>query len=260
MHGLGDKRRADLLLIRISDEEVVLVPIEIKYYGMDTPTSLLPAAGAAALEEPLEQLASSARVMAGLSESGQGSLWSAAFASLVEVGLRLNPRAINDRGWAADRLAQIAMGRVPVRVGHPLLTYFKHGSGTYRATADAPSQVLDIDHHGQFVADPGCVARALFSGGKGSGRSPLRLERLGRLGLWLAQLTCQRRGPRGPLGHEFRLGEDARRDPGVGQMVAMPNRPGHPTRLSRRSRTRHRSARGARCCSLTRTRPGGQWT
>lgn len=169
MHGLGDKRRADLLLIRISDEEVVLVPIEIKYYGMDTPTSLLPAAGAAALEEPLEQLASSARVLAGLSESGQGPLWSAAFASLVEVGLRLNPRAINDRGWAADRLAQIAMGRVPVRVGHPLLTYFKHGSDTYRATADAPSQVLDIDHHGQFVADPGCVARALFSGGKGSG-------------------------------------------------------------------------------------------
>lgn len=133
-HSLGDHRRADLLLIRLTEREVVLLPIEIKYYGMDSPSGSLPQVGAASLEDPVEQLASTNAVLRGLEHSLQGDLWNAAFAALVEVGLRLNPAAIAQRGWSADRLAALANGRVPIKIGRPLLTYFKHGSGMYRAT------------------------------------------------------------------------------------------------------------------------------
>jgi hypothetical protein len=162
-HELGDRRRADLLVVRLTRDEVVLVPLEIKYYGMDTPAVSLPAADARALDEPLAQLASTTAVLKGLEAREHGPLWNAALSALVEVGLRLDGGTSSASGWAADALSRVANGAMPIRIGRPLLTYFSHGSGTYRSTPDVVVHRSSISSHGQFIADPARVAQALFS-------------------------------------------------------------------------------------------------
>lgn len=164
-HELGDRKRADLLLIHLSATGVSLVPIEIKYYKIGSPSPNLPAQGATALHEPMKQLASTQAVLRGLSLLPEGALWRSAFASLVEVGMRLNPAALRDRGEAADLLARLANGELPIRVGKPLLTYYSHGSESFRLDRATWAEHLGIEQHGELVADASAVAGALFGHG-----------------------------------------------------------------------------------------------
>ena len=171
----GDRRRADLLLMRLVNEELVLVPIEIKYYGLGGNSPVLPSVGSQALNDPLSQLASTTRVLTRLQNAslGSGALWDAALGALVDIGFKLNPGAIREPVWAAGMLSEIANGRIPVRVGKPVLMYFKHGSGLWRSNSGVENELADLGKHGEFVADPGAVAKALFGDG---GEYPILAE------------------------------------------------------------------------------------
>lgn len=135
----GDSRkRADLLVIQIFDDEVVLIPIEIKSYGLgaESPNPHLPAQGDHRLDEPVEQLASTYKLLKRLearqdelsveANSAERHLWSNGLAALIEAGLRLKKDKPNDAVRLTRQFGAIASGDSPVRIGKPVVAFFGH--------------------------------------------------------------------------------------------------------------------------------------
>lgn len=132
------QRRADLLLIEMDDERVVLCPVEIKCYGLksDSFSHALPGPESAALKEPLAQLAASYELLKDIEsaatevEGASRVLWMNSLATLVETAARLNQVSVSSTDAFAARLGALVNGQMEVRVGSPLLTYFQHGATT----------------------------------------------------------------------------------------------------------------------------------
>ncbi|GGH10815.1 hypothetical protein GCM10011577_39750 [Pseudarthrobacter polychromogenes] len=137
------QRRADLLFIELDDEEIVLSPVEIKCYGLkgESVGSTLPGPGSALLKEPLAQLEASYRLLAGIELraaevfGADRVIWMNSLATLVETAARLNHILAGSPDEFAGRLSALVDGRMKVRVGRPILTYFQHGATT--STGDA---------------------------------------------------------------------------------------------------------------------------
>ena len=136
-------RRADLLLLTLGDNEIMLTPIEIKFYGLESESvgsKLLPSPGQFALEEAISQLGSTMSLLedvkskwTDVNQNGSEadrSLWTNAMATLVETGIRLSPRASIDPDRLVTRLQQIISAQTDVRLGKPLIAYFLHGGET----------------------------------------------------------------------------------------------------------------------------------
>lgn len=169
----SSKRRADLLIIRLDDEAITLIPLEIKFYGLNSNDNnqYLPKPDESAFEEALEQLSSTNRLLEDvalrgrkLRESGDESdlaLWSTGFAALVEAGARLRPELESSPDRFADRFQRLVRGELEVRVGHPLVNYFVHQSAGNR-TAEymncygTPATSSDaLGEYGLLVANAG---------------------------------------------------------------------------------------------------------
>ena len=133
-------RRADLLLLAVRPDEVVLVPVEIKSYGLESsqPPPNLPSS-AGQLADPLGQLESTAALVQQLvgeyeqlqsATSEDAALWRHGFAAMVEAALRLHPGPDAGRQDLLKVLAGILEGTVSIRSGESLLAFFGHqGNG-----------------------------------------------------------------------------------------------------------------------------------
>jgi hypothetical protein len=128
-------QRADLLMIRLADDEVVLAPIEIKFYlsaPWDHPGGVI--------QEATTQVASTISLLNGIrdrqhqgrdhAQGGERSLWHMALATLVETGLKLRRNRSGDAATLAKRLRNVADGTSAVRVGYPLVTFFGAASSS----------------------------------------------------------------------------------------------------------------------------------
>ncbi|VXC05845.1 SPG23_c9, whole genome shotgun sequence [Arthrobacter sp. 9V] len=173
------QRRADLLFIEMRDDELILCPVEIKCYGLkgDSIGSRLPAQGASALDEPLEQLAASARLLQNIEfraaevAGADRVIWMNSLATLVETAARLSSTVDSPVDFAR-RLSSLVDGRMAVRLGKPLLTYLQHGSTTSGGqhfyagevgTADAPVRGLIADTAKVFEALEGPEASVVHA-------------------------------------------------------------------------------------------------
>lgn len=126
-------RRADLLMIRLAENEVVLAPIEVKFY----PSTIWNHAG---LSEAVAQIGSTNTLLRrlpvrqhgdqGFGTDGDQHLWHMAFATLVETGLKLRANRVSDAGSVSRRLRSVAEGKSMVRIGRPLITYFGANSAS----------------------------------------------------------------------------------------------------------------------------------
>lgn len=179
----GLTRRADLLIVRIHNDSLVLVPIEIKLYGLKSehPAAALPQPTAAALADPLEQLTSTARVLRRVEEASlryqeghepaEAALWHNGLAALLEAGCRLQDRLIGDPVALRDRLEAIIRGGLPVVAGRPVLCYLGHGAhasggGSFHAhTNQDRSAEGFIAPFGAFMANPGALWGEIDEGG-----------------------------------------------------------------------------------------------
>ncbi|MDQ0576681.1 hypothetical protein [Agromyces albus] len=135
----GDRQRADLLIIDVTDEDLTFTPVEIKFYGLGTEArnASLPTPESAAFGEPLAQLASTtallkaierkAREMPSNGSEEEQALWSNGLGSLVEAAAKLSNKGVNPATWP-KRLSSVIMGRSRFRVGKPLVLYFNHGA------------------------------------------------------------------------------------------------------------------------------------
>lgn len=138
----GAQQRADLLVIDMSDECLTLVPIEIKFYGLgaEVPNATLPGPQNALLDEPFRQLTSTMSLLRKIKErasdhpaGGRGAsfdLWVNALASLVDAGARLQPAFASQPERYVERLQRILDGKIPLRIGNPLLAFFGHDART----------------------------------------------------------------------------------------------------------------------------------
>lgn len=164
------QRRADLLFIEMDEEQIVLSPVEIKCYGLkgDSIGTTLPASGSAALKEPLEQLEASYRLLAGLElraaevSAADRVIWMNSLATLVETAARLNHSLAGSPEEFANRLSALVDGRLKIRVGRPLLTYFQHGATTSSGDAFYAGRVGAGEFQvGALIADTAAVFEAL---------------------------------------------------------------------------------------------------
>lgn len=173
----GDRQRADLLVIDVTDEETVFIPIEIKFYGLgsESPNGILPESSSPALDEPIAQLASTTKLLDQIAKHGDQldaedwagkALWYTSLAALVESGAKLSPAGLDDSTWPG-RLASIAEGTSRVRVGKPVVLYFNHqaqySDGSrfapfVRGPGDAETSVQEV---GGLIADSATAFQAL---------------------------------------------------------------------------------------------------
>lgn len=135
-------RRADLLILRVGDEGITMVPVEIKFYGLgaDAPHGSLPTENDAALREPLDQVRSThsllgriGEVWTGIQASGRESdrvLWSNGFAALAEAAVKLQPPTSREPESLAKSLAKLVNGNMNLNIGQPVVAFFKHDALT----------------------------------------------------------------------------------------------------------------------------------
>jgi hypothetical protein len=131
-------KRADLLVISLTDTSLTLTPVEIKFYGLGSGTSnsvSLPSSNDSSLSEAKNQAFETKKLLdlivsryreidEGVNESAR-VLWLNALATLTEAAIKLNSNANPDNPRLARRLAKLVEGGIPVDTGKPLVTYFQ---------------------------------------------------------------------------------------------------------------------------------------
>ncbi|WP_336716275.1 hypothetical protein [Arthrobacter sp. USHLN218] len=172
-HG-GSTRRADLLVVRLDDEAITLIPIEIKFYGLDAsgPAPNLPQPGDDTFKRALQQLDSTVGLLRRLQARwtdlnlqgniAERALWHNGLATLVEAGARLRPGTDEPSSELASRLQRLVDGNIPVKVGRPILTYFRHDSFTaqgrdFAAYLDEESKSASAGRYAALVANAGAA-------------------------------------------------------------------------------------------------------
>jgi hypothetical protein len=153
----GRRRRADLLAIRalLDPEEtpqVILVPIELKHYGLSNGemASQFPLAGQPRFDEHVEQLRTYQQQVAAIVEAyrsaaGMGaSIIGQRFAALVDAAVQLGPEGTVD---ASALLDSIAAGRARIELGKGVLAWYQPGatgSEGKKAESDEVSGSLEV--------------------------------------------------------------------------------------------------------------------
>lgn len=157
-----DQRRADLLLLsaRLIDDQhctLALHPIEVKMRSGEK--SSFPRRGATQLNDPMDQLASTQRVLeqarANHENAGRSlHLVNGALATLLEAALSLRPDREGDQSaLETSLLGAVAAGNVRLETSSGTLLWFQingvgAGGGTYELRPAAPGKP------GQFFANP----------------------------------------------------------------------------------------------------------
>lgn len=133
------RRRADLIAIsmRASDagtSKIVLVPIEVKHYGLQSGPAGFPGPEDAGFKEHLSQLKDYQVQLSGLvdayeqSASSSASIFGSRLAIVVEAGLQLCAHSVG--AAQAKMLHDIAEGAAQVDVGKGLLLWYQAGGTT----------------------------------------------------------------------------------------------------------------------------------
>lgn len=160
------KRRADVLILRIEQDELTFSPVEIKFYGLDSeaPVGKLPQGEeVSVLAEPLDQVQTTSELLTALQASwaeqlrtGNASdraLWTNGLAALVESAIRLGPSETDDSVGLAKAMENIAAGKSSILIGRPIVAYFKHEAFTSEGQKYMVGSVADgplADRHGPF--------------------------------------------------------------------------------------------------------------
>jgi DNA phosphorothioation-dependent restriction protein DptH len=147
----ASKRRADLMILRLSDEALAITPLEIKLYGLgsENPNPKLPVAGDKALAEAIEQATSTWTLMGKVAVAQKTALangheatmvWHNSLAAMVEAAAKMRPTSKDTSKKLHLRIKRMLSGRVPVKVGTPLITYFGHAAKTVQGAEFEVSQ------------------------------------------------------------------------------------------------------------------------
>jgi DNA phosphorothioation-dependent restriction protein DptH len=131
------KERADLLVLTISEGTLILTPVEIKFYGAGSSSSIqpkLPSPGDSILSKAISQAFETKSLLdlvvskwtAVETESNFASrtLWLNAFATLLESAIKLSPKTIDDPNLLTIELSRLIEGDMKMASGRPIITFF----------------------------------------------------------------------------------------------------------------------------------------
>lgn len=161
--------RADLLAMELRDHQLVLVPIEIKFYSLESPVAMLPGLTDAGVLDAIDQACASADLLKEVvvswnetrSEVGTRELMDNALTALVDAAVRLTPL---DKGSLASvhrRLQALVDGQLDIVVGAPVVSYLVATRDTLKSRR-AP--MLSPIHAEVLIADPRQIEIDLASG------------------------------------------------------------------------------------------------
>lgn len=168
--GDGSRKRADLLVVRafLSDTDaprVVLVPVEIKHYGLGNngKDAKFPMAGDPKLNEHVEQLRSYQEQLETFCEGyrdaigSHASLLSQRLAAVLDAALQLGS---DHSGNATRLLASVASGKADIELGKGLLLWYQAGAsgidGSKVGWDEVPGVYLRNDVRVDPAAFDGC--------------------------------------------------------------------------------------------------------
>jgi len=132
-------RRADLLVLAVRGTDLVLVPIEIKSYGLEAEEPHNLPTTPSGLADPLDQLESTTALLSqvvGARAAVEGSdelsaaLWRHGLAAMVEAAMRLRPQQTETAMGARELLRAVLEGRANLQLGRSLVCFFGHGATT----------------------------------------------------------------------------------------------------------------------------------
>jgi DNA phosphorothioation-dependent restriction protein DptH len=145
---IEDRRRADLLLIELTEHSVRLAPVEVKFLKLDNPSPELvdPLGNDDELASAFEQVFVTKTRLAEIvdqlkveeiSDRSNSILRWNAFATLIDIGIRLSPSLSNDavrRRRVARWLQKISVSSngLSLELGNPLVAYFQAHNGAIR--------------------------------------------------------------------------------------------------------------------------------
>lgn len=154
-------KRADLLMIRLTDTHLKFVPIEIKLYGLGAtvPSTVLPNHGDNSLEEAISQLQITTELLQIIQttagelknlDNADTTIWFNALTTLLEAAAKLSPPR-NDQGDTfQNRLLKVVDGDISIEVGKPLVSYFAHTALTEDGEAH---RTYKGETHGALIAN-----------------------------------------------------------------------------------------------------------
>lgn len=161
--------RADLLAIELRDNELVLVPIEIKFYSLESPIAMLPGLTDAGVLDAIAQSNASAELLREVvaswrttrAEIGTRELMDNALTALVDAAVRLTPLSKESLSTVHRRMQSLVDGELEIVVGAPVVSYLvatRDELKSRRAPLSSPFQAE------VFVADPRQVELDLRNG------------------------------------------------------------------------------------------------
>lgn len=195
------RQQADLLVVRATADQVCLIPVEIKLYGIDGQSNEpLPVPGSR-FKEALEQLTATTTLLTNIQRErdrieDEGAsqdrwLWDNALTTLLEAAFRLNSGRRGDPTKASAVLRRVASGQYSLTVGRPLITFFQHAAGApdehhaYRVGDPSASEVVDA--YGALAARPGLVLQTVAPHPANDGLHAQVLEDWAELLAWAEQ-------------------------------------------------------------------------
>ena len=132
------KKRADLLVLTMRDDQLILSPIEIKFYGSNGQGGPLKTPGTD-FNEPLAQLGATMECLRSMQRErarireealdADAALWDNALTTLVEAALRLGSPTSDTFEAARSALNRLAHGEYRIGLGRPLILFFNHQAG-----------------------------------------------------------------------------------------------------------------------------------
>jgi len=174
------RKRADLLLIELQANRVILAPLEIKYWGLEAeiPEETLPKIGSSKVKEALEQANLTHSLLAAvcdrsnefIEESADRQLWYSAFGSLIESAIRLHPGHARDQHALTKQLQDLVAGNSRVEVAPPLILILQQDAKTneghsyYSFNTPRSEAKREGEQFGALVADPTLVFSSLEDG------------------------------------------------------------------------------------------------
>ena len=172
-----DKKRADLLVIEITETSICLTPIEIKFYGTeDTPpfASVLPQSGSNTIKKASLQASSTGSMLRALKASWEESqadlgndnnhlLKANALASFIEAAMRINPDGV-ETDVASKSLQAIIDGSITIDLGMPLVAFFIPTDSDEKVSVGLDVTIEDGQSHAEFICDPRAAMQQIEAG------------------------------------------------------------------------------------------------
>lgn len=137
-------RRADLLLLGVTENRITLIPIEIKFYGSEAKADgkNLPTPLSSKVKDAFDQVAQTRNILellvtryrnlkkGDIGDKGDLDLWVNSFATMLEAAFKMSPNVTPGHINLSQVLSNVLSKQIDIELGASLVTYYEDGAST----------------------------------------------------------------------------------------------------------------------------------